>query len=132
MYEDLTLVGMAKKAMDWVAKRQDVLSQNIANSDTPGYIPSDLKALNFDNVLHSVNQPSITPTQTDPRHIIPQLSFPYDPEKQKKDYESSPDGNAVILEEQMNKIGDSTTKYEQVTALFQKNISLLRTAITGH
>ena len=131
MYEDLTLVGMAKRAMDWVAKRQDVLSQNIANSDTPGYIPSDLKDLNFDNVLHKVNQPTINPTATDPRHVIPKLTDPNVVQKQTKDYESSPDGNAVILEEQMNKVGESTTKYEQVTALFQKNIGLLRTAITG-
>ena len=132
MYEDLTLVGMAKRAMDWVAKRQDVLAQNIANSDTPGYVPSDVKAVDFSKVLHAVNQPAVLPTATDMRHIIPKLNDPDVVLRQTKDYESTPDGNAVILEEQMQKVGESTSKYEQVTAIFQKNIGLLRTAITGH
>ena len=132
MYEDLTLVGMAKRAMDWVAKRQEVLSQNIANSDTPGFVPSDVKEVDFKNVLHTVAQPAVLPTATDSRHIVPKLNDPNVVLRQTKDYESSPDGNAVVLEEQMQKVGESTAKYEQVTALFQKNIGLLRTAITGH
>jgi flagellar basal-body rod protein FlgB len=131
MYENLTVLGMARKAMDWVAQRQEVLSENIANSDTPGYIPSDLKDLDFKNVLHTVNQPSVLPTQTDSRHIVPKLQDPNVVQTVKKDYESSPDGNAVVLEEQMDKVGSSKAMYEQVTALFQKNVSLLRMAITG-
>ena len=131
MYENLTVLGMARKAMDWVAQRQEVLSENIANSDTPGYIPSDLKDLDFKNVLHTVNQPAVLPTQTDPKHIVPKLQDPNVIQTVKKDYESSPDGNAVVLEEQMDKVGSSKAMYEQVTALFQKNVSLLRMAITG-
>jgi len=131
MYENLTVLGMARKAMDWVAHRQQVLSENIANADSPGYLPSDLKPLNFKNVLHDTAQPAVLPVQTDPRHIVPKLTDPNVVEVQKTDYESSPNGNAVILEEQMNKVGDSKAMYEQVTALFQKNVSLLRTAITG-
>ena len=131
MYEDLTLIGMARKAMDWVAQRQEVLSENIANADTPHYLPSDLKELNFDSVLKKVGQPTITPVTTDPHHIVPKLVDPNVVVVERKAYESSPDGNAVVLEEQMSKIGDSKGMYDQVTALFQKNVSLLRTAITG-
>ena len=131
MYEDLTLLGMARKAMDWVAQRQQVLSENIANADSPGYIPSDLKALDFKSVLHTTGQPAVLPVQTDPKHIVPKLMDPNVVTLQKKDYESSPDGNAVVLEEQMDKMGESKATYEQVTALFQKNVALLRTAITG-
>jgi len=132
MYENLTVLGMARKALDWVAQRQEVLSENIANADSPGYIPSDLKELNFKNVLHTVAQPAVLPTKTDPNHIVPQLQDPNEVVSEKKAYESSPDGNAVILEEQMDKLGTSKATYDQVTALFQKNISLLRLAITGH
>ena len=131
MYENLTVLGMARKAMDWVAKRQQVLSENIANADSPGYIPSDLKPVDFKSVLHNVGQPAVLPTQTDPKHIVPKLTDPNVVQVQKKDYESSPNGNAVVLEEQMDKMGESKATYEQVTALFQKNVALLRTAITG-
>ncbi len=131
MYENLTVLGMARKAMDWVAQRQEVLSENIANINSPGYLPSDLKDLDFKNVLHTVAQPAVLPTQTDARHIVPKLQDPNVVQTIKKDYESSPDGNAVVLEEQMEKLGTSKAMYDQVTALFQKNVSLLRTAITG-
>jgi len=132
MYDNLTLVAMARKSMDWIAKRQEVLAQNIANSDTPAYLPSDLKPLDFSTVLHQTAAPAINPVITDPRHITPAgLNDPNVVLVQKKTYESSPDGNAVILEEQMAKMGDSKGMYDQVTALFQKNVALLRTAITG-
>jgi len=131
MYENLTVLGMARKAMDWVAQRQQVLSENIANSDSPGYVPSDLKELDFKSVLHTTAQPAVLPVQTDPHHIVPKLMDPNTVVSQKKAYESSPDGNAVVLEEQMDKMGESKATYEQVTALFQKNVALLRTAITG-
>ena len=131
MYEDLTLLSMAKRSMDWVAQRQQVLADNIANSDTPGYVPKDVKAVDFSTVLHQTNQPAVLPTTTDPRHIVPKLMDPNVVQTQRNTYESSPDGNAVILEEQMAKMGDSKTLFDQVTALFQKNVSLIRTAITG-
>ena len=131
MYENLTVLSMARKAMDWVAQRQQVLSENIANADSPGYIPSDLKALDFKSVLHSTAAPAVLPVQTDPHHIVPQLMDPNSVISQKRDYESKPDGNAVVLEEQMDKMGESKANYEQVTDLFQKNVALLRTAITG-
>lgn len=131
MYEDLTLLGMARKAMDWVAQRQEVLSENVANADTPQYMPRDLKAMNFDNVLKKTNEPTIVAATTDPRHITPKLVDPNVVVVERKPYETSPDGNSVVLEEQMSKIGDSKAMYDQVTALFQKNVALLRTAITG-
>jgi flagellar basal-body rod protein FlgB len=34
-----------------LTQRQSVLAQNIANVDTPGYKPNDLKPFDFDSVL---------------------------------------------------------------------------------
>ena len=31
------------RRMQWLGQRQNVLAQNIANTDTPGYRPQDLK-----------------------------------------------------------------------------------------
>jgi flagellar basal-body rod protein FlgB len=131
MYEDLTVLGMARKAMDWVAQRQQVLSENIANANSPKFVPSDLKELDFKSVLHDTTHPAFLPTTTNPNHIVPTLMDPDVVQRQSKTYESSPDGNAVVLEEQMNKMGESSSRYSEVTALFQKNVALLRTAITG-
>ena len=57
MLEDLKLFAMAQKTMDWLAKRQEVLAQNIANANTPKYQPSDLAPLDFKNLLEPERQP---------------------------------------------------------------------------
>jgi flagellar basal-body rod protein FlgB len=38
---------MISRRMDWLSQRQTVLSQNVANADTPNYQPRDLKTLDF-------------------------------------------------------------------------------------
>ena len=48
---DLGIFSMMTKRMAWLTKRQRVLAHNIANSDTPGYRPYDLKAQNFSKHL---------------------------------------------------------------------------------
>jgi D-3-phosphoglycerate dehydrogenase len=35
---DLPIVEMMKQRMQWLTARQQVLAQNVANADTPGYI----------------------------------------------------------------------------------------------
>ena len=42
---------MLRERMTWLNQRQDVLSQNVANADTPGYVARDLKPLDFDDML---------------------------------------------------------------------------------
>ena len=35
------ILGLAASRLDWLDDRQRVLARNIANSDTPGYVPRD-------------------------------------------------------------------------------------------
>ena len=52
---------------------------------------------------------------------------------QKKTYETKPDGNGVVLEEQMVKSAQNTMDYNLMTTLYEKNVGLIRTAIDpGH
>jgi flagellar basal-body rod protein FlgB len=132
MYDKLTLLQMATQSMNWIAKRQEVLSENIANADTPNFIPSDLKPPDFKTVLgESAGMAPVKLAVTDPKHIQPGTGSDANPKvfSQRKTYESSPDGNAVILEEQMAKMGEAQTKYDTAINLMQKHIRMLRTAI---
>lgn len=128
MYDKLSLVALAKGRMDWVAKRQEVLSENIANADTPKYMPHDLKAFDFKQVLNQTN-PSVNVAVTNPMHVVPTVRDPNKILTQKKTYESSPDGNGVVLEEQLAKMGDAKTAYDTAASLFQKQFKMLRTAL---
>ena len=48
---DIPLLSMLKTRMAWLNQRQDVLTQNVTNADTPGYVAHDLKALDFSKEL---------------------------------------------------------------------------------
>lgn len=129
----LTIFSMVTKRMGWLAKRQEVLAHNIANADTPRYVPHDLKAQNFRKFLR------LTPTPTIPRpemrltsagHIEP-LRRPaaYREEDDKKTYEIAPSGNAVVIEEQLMKVNETQGNFRLATNLYQKHVKMIKAAI---
>jgi flagellar basal-body rod protein FlgB len=130
MFDKLSVIALAKSRMDWVAKRQEVLAENVANANTPKFIPSDVKAFDFKSVLNQTN-PSVQVAVTSPMHVQPIIADPQTVIKDRKDFESSADGNAVVLEEQMAKVGDARSAYDTAASLFQKQFKLLRTALKG-
>ena len=66
---DVPLLSMLRERMNWLHQRQDVLSQNVANADTPGYVARDLKPLDFEDTLAAQTRTAPALTATDPRHI---------------------------------------------------------------
>ena len=54
--DDIPLFAMLKSRMGYLSQRQKVIAQNVANADTPGYRPSDLKPYSFQASL--MNQAS--------------------------------------------------------------------------
>lgn len=128
MFDKLSVIALAKGRMDWVAKRQEVLAENVANANTPKFVPSDVKAFNFKAVLNNTN-PAVQVAVTNPMHVQPVITDPQTVIRDRKDFESSADGNAVILEEQMAKVGEAKTAYETAASLFQKQYKMLRTAL---
>lgn len=115
--------------MDWAARRQEVLAENVANADTPKYQTRDVAPVEFSKVL-STAQASVQPVVTNPMHVahVP-LAHAIDEHVVKTPYETSPDGNAVILEEQMRKVGETRHAYEVATTLFTKHMRLLRLSL---
>lgn len=118
--------------MDYLNLRQRVISQNIANADTPNYRPQDLTEVDFGEVLGKLeSRDQIRLDRTDNGHMIlgggdidnPRSS------KQRQTYEVAPAGNAVIMEEQLMKAGQTVSDYNLMANLYQKNIGMIRTAI---
>ncbi len=128
MFDKLSVVALARGRMDWVAKRQEVLSENVVNANTPKYVPNDLKPFDFKTVLGQTQQP-VQVAVTNPLHVQPVVADTINVVSQKKAFESSPDGNAVVLEEQIAKIGEAKTAYDTAASLFQKQYKMIRTAL---
>ncbi len=126
---NLAIFSMATRRMSWLGKRQEVLAQNIANSDTPRYRPQDLKAQEFRKFL----RPSIPRTQlatTQANHVLPLRGTPeFRSLKDKETYEVAPSGNAVVIEEQLMKVTETQGDYRLVTNLYQKHLKMIRVAI---
>jgi flagellar basal-body rod protein FlgB len=127
----LTLFNMSEQRMDYLNQRQKVLALNIANADSPGYRPRDLKAQKFNEMVRSAEPPRIAFSQTSGKHIraakVDDAEFR--DRKDKVHYETAPAGNAVVIEEQMLKIGETTMQHNTATKLYQKYLQMFKTAL---
>jgi flagellar basal-body rod protein FlgB len=125
----LKLFQRMSERMGWLSARQGVLAQNIANADTPHYVPHDMKALNF--VDHLAEATPVVQTRTDPMHLsgTTQRGAAIDDQKTKKQYETAPVGNSVVLEEQMVKLADAQHSYQLMTSLYRKHVDMLKMAL---
>ena len=123
------LLAMLTGRMSWLNTRQQVLAQNIANADKPGYIPRDLKPPTFRDLVRSEGV-KMTPTVTNVAHLPGSKGTErYANKEQKETYESTPDGNAVVLEEQLMKVSQTHANHQMVTNLYHRYVSMFRTAI---
>ena len=125
----ITLFGASAARLSWLNQRQSVLAQNVANSDTPDYMPNDLKPLNFRTALRD-QSPGIGIRQTDDAHVAsakPNLSHRVD--REREPYEVALAGNAVILEEQMMKINETAMDQRLATDIYRKYIGMVRIAL---
>jgi len=130
----LKLFKMAMTRMDWAAQRQKVLSQNIANADTPDYRPKDLKEINFKDVLRGTAAAPVNVARTNAHHLkgtIPEQEA-FRARGLPKTFEESPDGNQVIIEEQMQKVGNTRSEYNTAVTLMQSHMKMLSIAVKGN
>ncbi len=128
---DVPLFAMLKERMTWLHQRQDLLSQNVANADTPGYVARDLKALDFESALRKTSS-GATMMTTNARHIAiaPTSASKFD-DVAAPDVEANPNGNAVSLEMEMIKVSDTQAQFQAAANLYAKAMTLMKTAI-GH
>ena len=126
---NLTIFKAMNGRMNWLSRRQEVIAQNIANADTPGYVPSDLKAQDFSQFLPSkVTKASLR--HTDDRHINPQaIDRPPKIEETNEVYETTPSGNGVVLEEQMMNINAVQGDFRLATNLYSKHVAMIKMAL---
>ncbi len=100
------IFSLAEKRLDWIGQRQSVLAQNIANANTPGYVARDVTP--FSEILAGTTQQTGGVAVTAARSL---------------------DGNAVVLDEQLEKVAETDTAHQLAANLYKKYVSLFKTAI---
>ena len=103
---DTPIFSMMKERMHWLADRQRVIAENVANADTPNYIARDLAEPDFGAMLRRRSSSQVlSAAQTDPQHFDANASGGSSSGSlmRRPDFETTPTGNSVVLEEQMIK-----------------------------
>jgi flagellar basal-body rod protein FlgB len=123
------LQALASK-MRWHQERQQLLAQNIANADTPGYSEKDLKPFQVEDSGGVQSVAMMTTSDSSPTSISISSgdqdgSFELaDPSGQ-----TNPAGNDVTIEDEMMKVSSNDLDYQTVTALYSRQLGLVRIAL---
>ncbi len=128
IFDGIDILSSLRTKLSWLNDRQAILSRNIANASTPGFMPQDLTAPNFAAALAEASRGGFL--TTNPRHMRSRSAADGAARAvDKPDSQSSPDGNRVVIEEQMMKVAETQMEYAEATGLYKKVFSLWRTAL---
>jgi flagellar basal-body rod protein FlgB len=128
--DDISIFAMLKSRLDYVSSRQQVIAQNVANSDTPNFTPKDLKPFALPGAGGApLALAPITPRLTSPMHLAaPTAAAPGAKPIDSPDSETTLNGNSVVLEDEMMKMSQSRMDYDAAVAFYQQSAQLLATA----
>jgi len=126
-FNNLPLIGLLQQRMGWLNDRQEILARNIANASTPGFVPQDLRPNDFAAALSGAMAQGVS--TTNPLHIRPASAVSQrNNVMAAPDSRASPDGNAVVVEEQMLKMAESRLAYDAAISFYQKSMQMVRLA----
>ncbi len=125
MFKNLDVFKTAHAMGQHAAARQAVVSQNMANADTPGYMARDITP--FKEVYRNDGgASSMRATRSghnghalEANALQPNLTTT----------EVSPNGNSVSLEEEMLKAVEIKRQHDRSLAIYKSSLSVLRTAL---
>lgn len=117
------LLNALKTRMHYAQARQKVLAENVANADSPGFRPLDLKPPKLDG------SDGVALARTSAGHLglsggrggFTGIGAPR--------FETTPNGNAVNLEDEMMKVASNQSDYQLAASLYSKGLSLMKIAI---
>ena len=114
----------------WHQTRQGHLAENVANAETPGYRGRDLAQYDFADRTSAFSSATVTTSATQPMHFsVSSREGSAFGAQRMANFEITPEGNGVTLEDEMMKVTTNLMDYQAATSLYQKSIKILRTAM---
>lgn len=136
--DKIPLMNALSRKLSWLSQRQEVISQNVANANTPGYRARDLEEPNFADLLNAADNPvktalNQTMRKTSGKHISVVSTPSASPQENvvidKDATDSSINGNTVVLEEQMLEMAKNQIEYSTMVNLYRRHMGLLKSAL---
>lgn len=123
MLENMQIFQVGSGAMRHATKRHQLLTANIANADTPGYVGKDLRNFTLDTSKAPIGHKATRETHLNAHE--PQDRFSRLREAIKNPvYEETINGNKVSLEEEVVKATETVGNYNLANAIWTKSLSL--------
>lgn len=116
LLNDPTMQGL-QYALNSLSMRQQVLGNNVANAQTPGFVAQDVS---FESHMAAILDGSANAGAFDTGQVI-----------NAPDLTARGDGNTVNMESQMSKIGETNLMYDALTQLTADRLGIIKAAITG-
>ncbi len=119
------LMQALKTRMHFHQSRQKVLAENVANADSPGFRPMDVKA----PTISAGGVGGVSLARTSEGHMgIGGRVGGFDSARARR-FETTPSGNAVNLEDEMMKVAQNQSDYQLASSLYSKGLGLMKIAI---
>lgn len=130
-------INVLAKSVDLRAKNQNLIASNIANAETPNFIPKTLAfEQELQGALNSSKRSQQSSSISHPRHI-PLSGVANNLQSVRGTVVETPaktpgnDGNAVELENEMSKMAENQVMFNASVQMLNKKFEGLRTAIKG-
>jgi flagellar basal-body rod protein FlgB len=124
MFENLDVFKMSSAMAKHAGERQAVISQNVANADTPGYKARDISTFSSDYEM--TNSTALRATRDG------HLNGPTNTELTSfftEKISGSPDGNTVSVEDQMLKATETIRQHDRALAIYKSALGVLRSSL---
>lgn len=140
--KSLPLFSALQEKMGWLNRRQAVLAENLANANTPGYKPNDLKEPDFKGLLSRYTSHTVALKKTQPGHMSganatfltstssgSSMGSASNGEIKVKPAETQPNGNGVSVENEMVKMTQSQIDYNTLLGIYRKHVGMINTVL---
>ena len=129
-YSSINLMKMMGTKMAYLSEKQDILAQNVANADTPGYTAKKMRDLDFEKLaLNEARKLKLRTTSSGSSMEGTRPTHDFRTEEQRKTYETTPVDNNIALEEQMAMVAQNNLEYMTVTNLYTKTSDMFKLAL---
>lgn len=119
-----TLLDLSVQKLGYLNAAQRMLSQNLANLDTPGYTPS--QPIPFSATINNLSTLKLaTPNKGD----LQALNGPHSPDTLARVAARAPDGNAVPLDQQLAAMAHVQLNQEYAVNLYKSYLGMFRSAL---
>lgn len=120
--------GVHERALKLKSQRLELLSQNIANADTPNFKARDL---DFKALLKSTDESAVGLQSTHPSHVNGQAFAQSDNVKYRIPFNTAFDGNTVEMSVEQAQYGQAAGEYQATLNFLESRVSGLRRALKG-